>query len=253
MGNKYFILTVLFFVLAFAKAQSIQDIIPNIEEPQKEITDTLGRDYDNRMINERSFERDMSENYAGPDFDYIDVQDDSENFLKGFFNGIFDFLRSTFGIEVSYFWKKFIEYTVYVIMAAFAIYFLVRVLSKESASALIGRSKNTPVYVNVEESHIEDIDLEGLIKESIASGNYRQAIRYMYLETLKILSSTGRIEWDQQKTNGDYLREIKNTTTRSKFQKISYLYDHIWYGEFELDTQSFKEAQAQFNSIKVRV
>ena len=41
MRNKYFILTVLFFVLAFAKAQSIQDIIPNIEEPQKEITNII--------------------------------------------------------------------------------------------------------------------------------------------------------------------------------------------------------------------
>ncbi len=239
--------------IGIAKAQGLQDFMPKIEEPEEKVTDTLGRIYDKAEMQPRSFSNDLSDTYSGPDFDYVETKDDSENFLSGFFNGIFDFIRTVFGIDVSPEMAELIKILVYIIVGAFAVYFIIRLLNKESANTIVGRSKNRPVSVSIEDTHIEELDLETLIKESINSGNYRQAIRYMYLETLKLLSSTGRIDWDQQKTNGDYLREIKNPATKEKFKRISYLYDHIWYGEFDLDAQGFEDARGQFNSIKTKM
>ncbi|MBF4986516.1 hypothetical protein FNJ87_20130, partial [Nonlabens mediterrranea] len=44
---------------AFAKAQSLQDLIPKIEERPREITDTLNRDYDNRSLDVKDLGNDL--------------------------------------------------------------------------------------------------------------------------------------------------------------------------------------------------
>jgi len=54
------------------------------------------------------------------------------------------------------------------------------------------------------------------------------------------------IEWDIEKTNSDYLYEIKNEKLRNDFAYLSYLYNYIWYGEFELEEETFTKAIQSF-------
>lgn len=246
---KWVFILCVFLGSAFAKAQSIEELKPVLEEQDREITDTLHRDYDDRKLEVNYLENDLSEVYTGNDFVYLNIEDESENFLSGFFNGIFDFIRNVFGIDVSPFWAAFIKYAVLAILAAAAIYFLVRLLGNETASAVIGRNSRNRSQVTIEDTHIEQIDLDTLIQEQIAAGNYRAAIRYMYLNCLKMLSADGKIDWNYQKTNADYLREIKEEKIKEQFKDISYLYDHIWYGEFILDEPKFNEAVKVFQPL----
>ena len=59
------------------------------------------------------------------------------------------------------------------------------------------------------------------------------------------------IEWDIEKTNTDYLYEIKNPIHKEEFTYLSYLYNYIWYGEFEIDERMFQKAENRFkNAIK---
>ncbi|MGJ8684195.1 MAG: DUF4129 domain-containing protein [Nonlabens sp.] len=235
---------------AFAKAQSIQDLIPKIEERPREITDTLNRDYDDRSLTVPDLGEDLRETYTGNDYYYYQVNDDGENFFTRFLNGIFNWIGDVFGIEVSPFWAQVLKILVFILMAAVGIYFLVRLLSNESPQALLSRNSRMAASVNMEETHIEQIDLGQLIKDSIATGNYRNAVRYLYLDSLKWLSTNDKIDWDFQKTNSDYYRELKEPGLKEHFKKISYLYDYVWYGEFELQENSFQDARNQFESLK---
>ena len=54
------------------------------------------------------------------------------------------------------------------------------------------------------------------------------------------------IEWDVEKTNSDYLYEIKNQEIKDEFAYLLYLYNNIWYGEFELDDATFAKAKNAF-------
>ena len=57
------------------------------------------------------------------------------------------------------------------------------------------------------------------------------------------------IDWTP--TNSDYLYEIKNPAQKHEFEYLSYLYNYIWYGEFELDDETFYKAKTAFeNAIK---
>ncbi len=91
--------------------------------------------------------------------------------------------------------------------------------------------------------------LQRFIDDSIASGDYRSAVRFLYLDVLKDLSARGAIKWNHQKSNADYYCEIKNPVIKERFKKISYLYDHVWYGEFALDRAGFDKARVNFNNL----
>ena len=59
------------------------------------------------------------------------------------------------------------------------------------------------------------------------------------------------IEWDIEKTNSDYLYELQNPVYKEDFTYLSYLYNYIWYGEFEIDETTFNKAENRFKkSIK---
>lgn len=248
MRSYLFLLVVL--GAAFAKAQSLQDLIPKIEERPRQITDTLNRDYDDRSLIVPDLGEDLRETYTGNEYYYFQIPGDGDNFLSRFLNGIFNWLGDAIGVDVSPFWSQVLKILVFILMAAVAIYFIIRLLSNESAQSLLSRNPRAVASVNMEETHIEQIDLNQLIKDSIATGNYRNAVRFLYLDSLKWLSTHQKIEWDFQKTNSDYYRELKEPGLKDHFKKVSYLYDYVWYGEFELNATSFNEAKTQFESLK---
>ncbi|WP_055412342.1 hypothetical protein [Nonlabens sp. YIK11] len=236
-------------VFAFAKAQNLQDLVPEIEQRPRQITDTLGRDYDDRVIEVNEFPENLNEKYSGSEFDYEDTTQEADNFLTDFFDWFFKKLGSWFGIDISPFWAIVIKWTVYAIFGGIAIYLLVRLLTGEKASGIRARGGETRNQIKIEETHIKELDLNKFINEAIANGNYRNAIRYLYLNSLKKLSAAGKIDWDFQKTNGDYYREIKDAALKDQFQKVSYLYDYVWYGEFAIDEFAFAKAKQQFELL----
>ncbi|AZQ43978.1 hypothetical protein [Nonlabens ponticola] len=247
---KYIMFMLIVLGSAFAKAQSLQDLVPQIEQRPRQITDTLDRDYDQRAVEARALPADLADNYTGADFDYTDTTNDVNNVFEEFFEWLFQGIASIFGVELSPFWLKFLQYTVYVLFAALAIYLLVRLLGKEQASGLTIKAGKKKASIRAGETHIEEIDLNKLIADAVNGNDYRSAIRYQYLNVLKKLSAAGVIVWDYQKTNADYYREIKKQEVKDQFKRISYLYDHVWYGEFAVDRKVYDQALVQFNDIK---
>ena len=92
------------------------------------------------------------------------------------------------------------------------------------------------------------VDFEKLIKQSIQSGEHRLSIRYYYLFLLKKMSEKELIEWDVEKTNSDYIYEIKLPQLKADFEYLSYLYNYIWYGEFDISQQEFEKAKKAFDT-----
>ncbi len=73
--------------------------------------------------------------------------------------------------------------------------------------------------------------------------------RYLYLKSLKSLANKKTIEWHFDKTNSDYLNEIKDSKLKGLFKRVSYIYDYVWYGEFPIDEVSFNKNKDDFNQL----
>lgn len=80
----------------------------------------------------------------------------------------------------------------------------------------------------------EDIDAQSLdkgIQESLASGDYRLAFRWLYIKLLTELDQAGEIRLTSYKTNRDYRREMRDHPRREVFREISRAFEYFWYGD----------------------
>lgn len=221
----------------------------NIASSTASVKDSLTVIIDTSQVAQKSFSKNLSEKYTGGDFEYDSMEGEAENFLGRGISWFFDKMDQIFGIQLSPEMYQIVKLIIYSFLIVFAIYILVKLLVGDQASSLFSPQSKLVAPLDIQEEHIENIDLDSYINHAIKEENYRLAIRYMYLKSLKLLSLNNIIEWHFEKTNSDYYREIKNTDLKENFKKTSYLYDNIWYGEYALDKLGFENAQNDFERL----
>ncbi|MEN0049301.1 MAG: DUF4129 domain-containing protein, partial [Bacteroidota bacterium] len=118
------------------------------------------------------------------------------------------------------------------------------------------KARNKKIKANQEVTSLEEIeenltanDPTSLIEQAIQSGNYRLALRLYYLKIIRELSLTGAIEWKKDKTNGEYLRELKVNQLRSPFRSVTIAFERIWYGNRAIDQEEFMRLQPEFDQL----
>lgn len=103
--------------------------------------------------------------------------------------------------------------------------------------------------ISDEIENIEEIDADAEYKAAISAGNYRLAIRMMFIKSLQKLSYMNLIEWEQEKTNRDYTRELDDNSLRQSFRRVASIYELVWYGDIELDVQRFRVYDSEMNKF----
>lgn len=175
-------------------------------------------------------------------------------FKRWFYNGLKKIVEAIFGMEsaggVLWFILRVLPY----ILLAGLVFLLIRFFLKVNSKQLIyGETKKGSVAFTDEEQIIRNEDISTLISEALKQNNYRLAIRYYYLLSLKELTEANIIDWQPQKTNEDYKREIVINTIQTQFEKITRIYDYVWYGEFEVDAPKFEKLKFEFITLNKQI
>lgn len=112
----------------------------------------------------------------------------------------------------------------------------------------IFKKKNRLVKIDSEDitENIHEINFSEKILQSEKSKDFRTAIRYQFLNVLKKLSDKRMIDWNTDKTNHDYLKEITQEKTKSFFSEMLYIFEYVWYGEFEIDEEAYQHFKKKF-------
>jgi hypothetical protein len=207
---------------------------------------------DSSTVEEVKFKEGFQEKYTADEFIY-EVKVKELSAWERFKEWLYDLFERIFNSTSRENTENIVELFLKILAAAiiiFVIYLIVKAIMNGEGSWVFGKSSDKKV-INYEEieKNIHLVDFEKLIKETLKNGENRLAIRYYYLWLLKIMSAKQLIEWDVEKTNSDYLYEIKNTSIKSQFEYVSYLYNYIWYGEFELDEVTFVKAKKAFDNL----
>ncbi|MFN4198161.1 MAG: DUF4129 domain-containing protein [Flavobacterium sp.] len=137
-----------------------------------------------------------------------------------------------------------------IIIIILVIYFIVKAIMNKEGTWIFGASSDKKIidYETVAQN-IHKADFDKMIREAISAEEYRLAIRWYYLWLLKQMSDKSIIEWDPDKTNADYLYEIKQPPLQSQFAYVSYLYNYTWYGHFDIDKESFDKSKTAYEKI----
>lgn len=195
---------------------------------------------------------DFKEKYSGKDYVY-DYEDNGPSWLERFvmwlvrtLSKIFNFEATQRGMEITTYVIKILYY----VALAALIFFIVRAILRKEGYWVFNKKQPSVEIVSANiETQLREANFDELIKEAVKSSNYNLATRYYYLKILKVLSDKGVIEWDPEKTNSDYLYEIKNAQLQKQFQYISYIYNYSWYGEFDLNQEAWHRAESGFKSF----
>lgn len=207
---------------------------------------------DSSVIETREFEENFQQNYQESEYVYEQAIKES-NWWDRFKQWLSDFFKNLFNLSDDSVSQKMVDIIIKVlavILIIYVIYLIVKAIMNGEGQWIFGKSSDKKVihYEDIEKN-IHLVDFEKLIKETLKSSEQRLTIRYYYLWLLKKMTDKNIIEWDVEKTNSDYLYEIKDDNFKSKFEYVSYLYNYIWYGEFELDEQTFEKAKLAFEKI----
>jgi hypothetical protein len=231
----------LIFILSF--------IFLNVLSAQTIQKDSITVVFDDGPIIEKGFSEDFSQKYSSEDFNYNENDEEAQNLLGRAVSWFFQQLEKLFGVDISPQVLDVVEFLVYLLLTIFIGYFIIKLLLGQNTSSFFNRKTATVNPLTIDEEHIEHLNLDTFIDDALAQKNYRLAIRYMYLKALKELSSNNIISWHFEKTNNDYYNEIKDPLLKENFKKVSYLYDYVWYGEFDLDEIGFTNAQKDFERL----
>jgi len=195
---------------------------------------------------------------ADEDFIYVEIaQEESvlDKIWQWIKNRIQDFFEWLFGVDAATGILKFIFNVLPYLILALLIFLLVKFfLNVNSNSIVTGQTNKPTIQFSEDEQIIMNEDINTLINDAIKQKNFRLAIRYYYLLSLKYLSDKHIIDWLPQKTNEDYINEIEHKTIQNDFKDATWIYDYIWYGEFAIDEVKFNALKSTFetlnNSIK---
>lgn len=204
---------------------------------------------DTSRVEELEFEPSFKEKYNSRDFVY-EEKTKEQNSWDRFKEWLADLFRRMFGFannQAAMSMVVIVMRVLAVLLILFVIYLIVKAILNKEGKWIFGKNSDRRLinYDEIEQN-LQRVDFEKLIKQSIKSGEKRLTIRYYYLWLLKKMSEKSIIEWDAEKTNSDYLYEIKSENLKNDFAYLSYLYNYIWYGEFEIDEPTFEKAQKAF-------
>lgn len=198
----------------------------------------------------RKFDTGFKKKYTGNDFDY-EPEPEADTWLTKVFAWIRKILKMLFGSGnnargTSSSSDSWIIKSLWILVILAVVYFITRAVLQKDSLWIFGRTDKKIAVTDAEAVNIHEMDFASLIEKTKGEENYRLALRYYYLWLLKKLSAREIIQWNWDKTNTDYDYEIKNTALRDDFKYLSYVYDHSWYGDFDIDEKAFNKAEKAF-------
>lgn len=166
-------------------------------------------------------------------FDYDrELVGGSQNLLEWLTTVISEWLEETFNVLVD----NDVVYYSLIGLGALLVLFLSWLVWKKNPK-LFMRKEEEPLDYDVQEDTIYGVDFEAGISEALSQKDYRQAVRLLYLQTLKQLSDAGHIDWQPSKTPSQYVREYG----QKAFAELSQHFILVRYGNFEATEELFQE------------
>ena len=183
-----------------------------------------------------------------------DLQYPTDEIGKGdgfwdFLTVISEFLERVFGKDSILSDRDFILNTLYVISILLIIFAIYKISPHKFKGLFSKANRKVSLAYDIHEENIHEINFEEELEKAIASSAYRLAIRLKYLHVLKILSDQHLIEWEESKTDYQYLQELKKTTVYNHFEQLSYHFTYVWYGHFEVNEVSYKNVDIPYQAI----
>jgi hypothetical protein len=135
----------------------------------------------------------------------------------------------------------------YLLLGGILVFAIYRIIQNNNLFYI--SSKRSPKAPDEEAEEIMHGDIDGHIRAAIAEKDYRKAVRYLYLKSLHVLDQKGLIRYHPEATNHEYVVQLSAHPLANDFTFATNIYDHVWYGGFELSDERFAEVNNHFQKL----
>lgn len=131
------------------------------------------------------------------------------------------------------FWKT----VLLIIVVGILIFILYLILKKI-------RPLDAKVSLNVDDEWnptvVTKSELELKLEKAVMNSDYRECVRIHFMFILKELIANDFIDWKPEKTNYDYLMEVRRSKEgHDDFGECVRIYDLVWYGDYEITLEDY--------------
>jgi hypothetical protein len=170
-------------------------------------------------------------------------------------------IQSTFWNKLKYKLAEFIKYffsnkgampIVRYITLGLAIIFILYKIFELNSQLFFGKKQTKINRENLlgEVTNITTINFEDQAKRASINNDLRLATRFLFLHTLQTLEINSLIKWEIEKTNTQYISELKIPNMAALFREIVIKYNFTWYGHFDINQQQFNKLNEKVNELK---
>jgi len=180
----------------------------------------------------------LQEILARPEFQWQEAQAaQTPEWLQRIFDAFAKFMdRLAYGIQNGIYYGRVPLIIAAVILFILSLFFIARNLSRS--------------LVREAELAAENGDDDVLLTSNGAmqraqtlstQGDYRNAVRYLYLSSLLILDEHGVLRYDRSRTNREYLRSVSSKPELAKpLSDVIDVFDRVWYGFDSVDDETYQ-------------
>ncbi|MGX5817956.1 DUF4129 domain-containing protein [Chitinophaga lutea] len=90
-------------------------------------------------------------------------------------------------------------------------------------------------------------NFDAAITAAQQTGDYREAVRLRYLQSLRHLEDRQLIALGKDKTNRDYVRALSATAWHKPFTVLTRYYEYVWYGRMPLSGAQYDQLAQEFS------
>lgn len=144
-------------------------------------------------------------------------------------------------------WMEMLKIFLFIILIGALIYLIVRLIlntkkpdfSREK-TIQGGKEEVLPTVLSTMDQLWEHYN------KSKNAGDYRECLRVLYQISLKKLAENGWIITRAEKTNTEYLNELKSGEVADEFARLTQVHEYSWYGDTIVDAKDFNTYEPWF-------
>ncbi len=124
----------------------------------------------------------------------------------------------------------------------------------EKKAPVVTKTKSEPAPPPFLPQEQKPADLLHQADTLAAQGNFKEAVRMLYLSVLSHLHRLHYLRYELTRTNGEYVREVRLAPTAPKelvaaFARLTAYFDQAWYGEYPNLGQEFQRCKVLAGEI----
>ena len=205
--------------------------------PDSSMMDTKKRGFDKEML--KSYEN-------NPNYIYDDDAKSSENPIKAWWHNIWKNFTDYMEEATSPYLWKIIRFLIIIGV----ILLIVHHLSHSGKSGILSKKDDViqNSEVRFEPGDLKASDIDNLLANLESNSQYRMAIRWLYLKTIKNLGDKGLIKWSDKTTNFNLLAQLREGKIKDDFRDLIQIYEYAWYGKHDLETiNDYTELKSKYD------